>query len=63
MVIHKLLSFGLSYLRNKRGATAIEYGLLAAGVSLAIAGTVFLFGDAIYNLMYEDLPNALDGNP
>ena len=62
MYINKVLSFGLRYLRGKRGATAIEYGLMAAGISLAIAGAVFLFGDAIYNLMYEDLPDALEGN-
>lgn len=61
MHINRLLSFGLRYLRGRRGATAIEYGLLAAGIALAIAGAVFLFGEAIYSLMYEDLPNALDG--
>ncbi len=62
MHINRLLSFGLRYLRGKRGATAIEYGLMAAGVAMAIAGAVFLFGDTLYNLMYSELPDALDGN-
>ncbi len=46
--------------RNE-GATAIEYGLIAAGVALAIAVSVFAFGDTVYNLLYEELPDALDG--
>ena len=61
MLINRIRSFGLRYLRLQRGATAIEYGLLAAGIAMGIAVAVFLFGDAIYNLLYEDLPTALDG--
>lgn len=61
MLMNRIRSFGLRYLRLQRGATAIEYGLLAAGIAMAIAVSVFLFGDAIYNLLYEDLPTALDG--
>ncbi|MCD8566362.1 MAG: Flp family type IVb pilin [Alphaproteobacteria bacterium] len=40
----KLLAFKKAYLENKSGATAIEYGLIAAGISLAIATIVFTFG-------------------
>ena len=29
-----------SFLRNESGATAIEYGLIAAGISVAIIATV-----------------------
>lgn len=29
---------------NKEGATAIEYGLIAAGISVAIVAVVFLLG-------------------
>lgn len=61
MIIKRLFSFAIKYLGSTQGATAIEYGLLVAGVALAIAGAVFLFGDAIYNLLYDDLPTALDG--
>lgn len=34
----------------KGGATAIEYGLIAGGISLAIVGAVFLFGDDLESL-------------
>ena len=44
---------------DERGATAIEYGLLAAGVALAIAGTVMAFGDAVYDVFYSELPAVL----
>ncbi len=43
----KLLAFKEAYLSNKDGATAIEYGLIAAGISLAIVAVVFTFGDQL----------------
>ncbi len=43
----KLLALKDAYLRNEDGATAIEYGLIAAGISLAIVSVVFLFGDEL----------------
>lgn len=49
-----------SYLEHPEGATAIEYGLIAAGIALAISASVFLFGDAISSLLYDDLPGALN---
>lgn len=48
-----------SYIDTVNGATAIEYGLIAAGIALAISGAVILFGDSIKTLLYDDLPNAL----
>lgn len=43
----KLLAFKDAYLSNEDGATAIEYGLIAAGISLAIVAVVFTFGDQL----------------
>ena len=43
----------------KKGATAVEYGLLAAGISLAIVVAVFAFGDDLEDLvqwMIDALP-------
>ena len=50
-----------SYLTNCAGATAIEYGLIAAGIALAISASVFFFGDAVSSILYDDLPAALSG--
>jgi pilus assembly protein Flp/PilA len=50
-----------SYLKCHKGATAIEYGLIAAGIALAISASVFFFGDAVSTLLYDDLPAALAG--
>jgi len=41
----KLLALRDAYLRREDGATAIEYGLIAAGIALAILGAVQLFGE------------------
>ena len=43
----KLLALKDAYLSGKDGATAIEYGLIAAGISLAIVAVVFTFGDQL----------------
>ncbi len=40
----KLLALKDAYLKNEDGATAIEYGLIAAGISVAIVAIVFTLG-------------------
>lgn len=56
-MIIKLLALKNAYLSNESGATAIEYALIAAGISLAIVAGVFTFGDEL-----EALFNGLAGN-
>jgi pilus assembly protein Flp/PilA len=36
-----------SFLKDESGATAIEYGLIAAGISVAIIAAVTLVGDSL----------------
>lgn len=55
----KLYVFLKSFVSGTSGATAIEYGLIAAGIALAISASVFFFGDAIKTLLYDGLPAAL----
>ncbi len=50
----------LALLNDKKGATAVEYGLIAAGISLTIAGAVFFFGDAMQAL-FETIADILNG--
>lgn len=40
------------FMRNEEGATAIEYGLIAAGIAVAIATIVFTVGDNL-DTMFE----------
>lgn len=47
-----------NFLSEELGATAIEYALIATGISLAIAVAVFAFGEEIVGL-YSGLENAL----
>jgi pilus assembly protein Flp/PilA len=37
----------IRFIRNQDGATAIEYGLIAAGISVAIIGTVQALGTSL----------------
>lgn len=39
----------LGFLTNEQGATAIEYGLIAAGIAVAIIATVFGLGTSLNN--------------
>jgi pilus assembly protein Flp/PilA len=48
----------LAFFRNQRGATAIEYGLLAAGVSLAIVSVVWILGGTVTDT-YTSVSSAL----
>ena len=50
----------LAFVRNKSGATAIEYGLLAAGISVVIIGTVFLIGGEL-NTAFQEVLDELTG--
>ncbi len=56
----KLLALKNAYLSNESGATAIEYALIAAGISLAIVAAVFTFGDEL-EVLFSGLAGNLDG--
>ena len=47
---------------DERGASAVEYGLLVAGIALAIVAAVWAFGGALSG-MFEDANNGLQGPP
>lgn len=59
-MINKLLALKNAYLKDENGATAIEYSLIAAGISLAIVAAVFAFGDDLETL-FEGLAGCLSG--
>lgn len=48
--MNKLITKIQVYLADKDGATAIEYGLIAGGISLAIVAAVFAFGGDLQGL-------------
>jgi pilus assembly protein Flp/PilA len=47
------------FLADEGGASAVEYGVLVALISIAIMGTVFALGDSINTLLYQKIANAL----
>ena len=42
-------------LSDARGATAIEYSMIAAGVGVAIASTVWLVGAQVKTALYDKI--------
>jgi pilus assembly protein Flp/PilA len=47
------------FVADERGATAVEYGLFAALIGLAIMGTISSTGQAIKTELYEQIGNTL----
>ncbi len=46
----QILAKTQAYVRCEKGATAIEYGLIAAGIAVAISAIVFTMGDQLLAL-------------
>lgn len=44
-------------LSDRSGATAIEYALIATGISIAIATIVFTIGSKLSTTMYTSIAN------
>lgn len=55
----KLITKVQAYLDDQSGATAIEYGLIAGGISLAIVASVFAFGDDLQRV-FETIGTAME---
>lgn len=54
----KLIALVQAYSTKEDGATAIEYGLIASGIALAIAGAVWAFGGQLTTL-FEGMGDSL----
>jgi pilus assembly protein Flp/PilA len=52
------MSFFARFLKNQDGATAIEYGLIAAGIAVAIIATVSGLGTQL-KATFTSVDNAL----
>ena len=55
----KLFAKKEAFIRSEEGATAIEYGLIAAGIAVAIAAIVFSVGDELV-AMFTNVETQLD---
>lgn len=49
----------LRFVRCERGATAIEYGLIASGIAIAIVATVLSLGSAVRDELFVEISKAV----
>lgn len=49
----KFIAATQAMLADKKGATAIEYGLIAAGIAVTISAVVFVFGGRLEALFTD----------
>lgn len=47
-----------AFIHSEKGATAIEYGLIAAGIAVAISAVVFTFGEELAG-MFGDMSDKI----
>ena len=48
--------------RDERGASAVEYGLLVAGIAAVIVGAVFVFGQGVFLNLFTETCNSIGQN-
>ena len=53
-------SFGIR--EDERGASAVEYGLMIAGIAAVIVAAVFLFGQGIFVNLFTSTCNSISQN-
>lgn len=51
------------FLGDRRGATAIEYGLIACGIAAVIAAAIYTVGDEVLTSYYQEIAAGLTGQP
>jgi pilus assembly protein Flp/PilA len=47
---------------DERGASAVEYGLLVAGIAVVIVGIVFILGGTLRNVFDETNASVVNSN-
>ena len=52
----------LGFRRDERGASAVEYGLMVAGIAAVIVGVVFVFGQGILQNLFQSTCNSIAQN-
>jgi pilus assembly protein Flp/PilA len=60
-MMKKLFAKKEAFFRSEDGATAIEYGLIAAGIAVAISVVVFTFGENLSTL-FSDMADKVGGS-
>lgn len=48
--------------RDQRGASAVEYGLMVAGIAGVIVAAVFLFGQGIFTELFQETCDSISQN-
>lgn len=52
--------FCLQFLKDEGGATAIEYGLIASGITLAILGTLQSLSSTVKTILWDVVAAAVN---
>ncbi len=48
--------------KDERGASAVEYGLLVAGIAAVIVAAVFLFGQGVFAELFQETCDSIGQN-
>ena len=53
--LNRMIARMRGFKSDRRGATAIEYALMASGISLAIISTVWTLGSSVKTNLYDKI--------
>ena len=59
MMLRSFSQLAVRFRADENGSTAIEYALIAAGISVAIVTTVFGLGTQIKTALWDKVGNAM----
>jgi pilus assembly protein Flp/PilA len=58
-VVHSFGTLVRRFRADERGATAIEYALIAAGIGATIAATVYNLGSTVKSTLWDKIGNSV----
>ncbi len=58
----RVTALGAGADNDERGASAVEYGLLIAGIAAVIVGTVFILGQGVFLNLFTETCNSISQN-
>ncbi len=61
-VLARISAYMAGFRKDERGASAVEYGLLVAGIAAVIVGAVFLFGQGVFSGLFQETCNSIGQN-
>lgn len=62
LTFHSATNFAKRFARDETGSVAVEYAMVAAGIGVAVAGAVVILGQAVSDVFFDPIQDAVKGS-